>query len=204
LPYSSDIAKPLAPILYVIAGPNSAGKTTFASEYLPHFVNCPEFLNADLIAAGLSPISPESQDIRAGRLLLERMDELTAQRGSFGFENTLSGRTYFTRLGKMKSNGYQLVMFFLWLPSARVAVDRVANRVKQGGHSVAAEDVRRRYADGLRNLFPLYRPLFTKLRLCDATQLPLELIASEKRGRLLLRQENLYRQIRIQAENIGE
>jgi predicted ABC-type ATPase len=88
------MTKRVRPTVYVIAGPNGAGKTTFASEYLPRFVNCPEFLNADLIVAGLSPFAPETQNVRAGRLLLERMDELADQRATFGFETTLSGRVY--------------------------------------------------------------------------------------------------------------
>jgi hypothetical protein len=90
--------QPNPPTVYVIAGPNGAGKTTFASEFLPHFVKCREFLNADLIAAGLSPFAPEAQNVRAGRLLLERIRELAGERVDFGFETTLSGRTYVKRL----------------------------------------------------------------------------------------------------------
>src|SRR5439155_14228488 len=115
---------------YVIAGPNGAGKTTFASEFLPDFVQCREFLNADLIAAGLSPFAPESQNLRAGRLLLERIRELANTRADFGFETTLSGRTYVKLLGGMKASGYRIVLFFLWLPSAEMAIARVENRVK--------------------------------------------------------------------------
>lgn len=142
--------------VYVIAGPNGAGKTTFASEFLPDFVQCREFLNADLIAAGLSPFAPEAQNVRAGRLLLERIRELTEERADFGFETTLSGRTYIKLLGDMKARGYRVVLFFLWLPSAEMALARVENRVKQGGHHVPAEDISRRYEIGLRNLFQLY------------------------------------------------
>ncbi|MCA9096696.1 MAG: zeta toxin, partial [Planctomycetaceae bacterium] len=96
------------PTVYVIAGPNGAGKTTFATEFLPNFVDCREFLNADLIAAGLSPFAPESQNIKAGRLLLERMRELKAERKTFGFETTLSGRTYFKILRDLKDSGYRI------------------------------------------------------------------------------------------------
>jgi predicted ABC-type ATPase len=92
------------PVVYVIAGPNGAGETTFASEYLPDFVHCREFLNADLIAAGLSPFAPESQNVRAGRLLLERIRELANAQADVGFETTLSGRTYVQLLGSMKAN----------------------------------------------------------------------------------------------------
>jgi predicted ABC-type ATPase len=129
------------PMVYVIAGPNGAGKTTFASSFLPDFVKCNEFLNADLIAAGLSPFAPETQNLRAGRLLLQRIDELANQRADFSFETTLSGRTYLKLLSDMKASGYRVMLFFLWLPSAELAVARVANRVKQGGHNVPADDI---------------------------------------------------------------
>jgi predicted ABC-type ATPase len=102
------------PTAYVIAGPNGAGKTTFATEFLADFVNCREFLNADLLADGLSPFAPESQNIRAGRLLLERLHELREQQKDFGFETTLSGRSYAHLLQRMREDGYRLVLFFLW------------------------------------------------------------------------------------------
>src|SRR3954447_16330203 len=124
------------PTVYVIAGPNGAGKTTFATEFLPAFVQCREFVNADLIAAGLSPFAPETQAIRAGRLLLTRIKELSAPRQDFGFETTLAGRSYVKALKAMRADGYRLELFFLWLPSADLAVARVENRAIQGGHSV--------------------------------------------------------------------
>ena len=163
--------KPRPPTAYVIAGPNGAGKTTFASEFLPAFVRCREFLNADLIAAGLSPFAPETQNTRAGRLLLERIRELVAEQADFGFETTLAGRTYLKLLGDMKPSGYRVVMFFLWLPTADAAVRRVALRVKQGGHSVPPGDVRRRYRAGLRNFFELYRPILDGWWCYDASRL---------------------------------
>ena len=188
------------PTVYVIAGPNGAGKTTFASEFLPDFVKCREFLNADLIAAGLSPFAPETQNVRAGRLLLERIKELAAAGENFGFETTLSGLTQVKRLGAMKNDGYRIVMFFLWLPSPDLAVARVANRVRQGGHPVPEDDVRRRFAAGLRNLFRLYRPLVDAWWLYDASRLPPKLIAQEEGGKLILAQSKLYRRIEKTAE----
>ena len=122
------------PTVYVIAGPNGAGKTTFANEFLPDFVHCREFLNADLIAAGLSPFAPETQNVRAGRLLLTRIKELTAAKMSFGFETTLSGRGYVRMLTEMKRTGYRIVLFFLGLADVDVAIARVKNRVRQGVH----------------------------------------------------------------------
>lgn len=176
------------PTVYVIAGPNGAGKTTFASEFLPDFVDCREFLNADLIAAGLSPFAPETQNVRAGRLLLERIRELAEDEQDFGFETTLSGRSYARMLRQMKDNDYRVVLFFLWLPSADMAVSRVANRVRQGGHNVPEVDIRRRFDSGLRNLFHLYRPLADRWWLYDASRLPPSIIASEEDGTLTIQQ----------------
>jgi predicted ABC-type ATPase len=192
------------PTVYVIAGPNGAGKTTFAAKFLPAFVQCREFLNADLIAAGLSPFAPETQNMRAGRLLLERIRELADGRANFGFETTLSGRTYFKLLGELRAAGYRVELLFLWLPSAEVAVARVANRVKQGGHPVPAADVRRRYTAGLRNFFGLYRPILDGWRLYDASRLPPRQIAREEQGRLSIKQKRLYRRIERQAEEGNE
>jgi predicted ABC-type ATPase len=196
--------KPMPPIVYVIAGPNGAGKTTFASAFLPDFVQCREFLNADLIAAGLSPFAPETQNVRASRLVLERIRELADQRANFGFETTLSGRTYVKLLGDMRASGYRLVLFFLWLPSAEMAVTRVENRVKQGGHNVAADDVRRRYLTGLRKLFGLYRPIVDGWWLYDASRLPPKMIAKEEQGRPTIKLKRLYRRIEQQAREKHE
>src|SRR4051794_11262506 len=129
------MALDLEPTVYVIAGPNGAGKTTFATKFLPDFVQCREFVNADLIAAGLSPFAPETQAMRAGRLLLTRIKELSKARQNFGFETTLAGRSYAKVLSDLKAARYRLVLFFLWLPDADLAVARVANRVLQGGHT---------------------------------------------------------------------
>jgi predicted ABC-type ATPase len=186
--------------VYVIAGPNGAGKTTFATEFLPEFVRCNEFLNADLIAAGLSPFAPETQNLRAGRLLLERIEELAARKADFGFETTLAGRTYVKLLSDMRANGYRVVLFFLWLPHAELAVDRVANRVNQGGHNVPAHEIRRRYATGVQNLFRLYRPILDEWWLFDASRLPPELIALEQVGNMTINQESLFNQIERQTE----
>jgi predicted ABC-type ATPase len=189
------------PTVYVIAGPNGAGKTTFATEFLPDFVNCREFLNADLIAAGLSPFDPESQNVRAGRLLLERIHELREEQRDFGFETTLSGRTYARLLQQMQAQGYRVFLFFLWLPSADMAASRVANRVRQGGHNVPEDDIRRRYGAGQRNLFGLYRPLVDAWWLYDASHLPPSLIASEEAGHLTVVQTEQFENIQRSSED---
>jgi predicted ABC-type ATPase len=192
------------PTVYVIAGPNGAGKTTFASEFLPDFVQCREFLNADLIAAGLSPFDPESQKVRAGRLLLERIKELANQRLDFGFETTLAGRTYVKLLSDLRDKGYRAVMFYLWLPSAELAVARVANRVRQGGHHVPLDDIRRRYVSGLRNLTGLYRPILDGWWLYDASRLPPRLIAFQEGTTLTVKHNRLFGRIVQPTEETHE
>lgn len=192
------------PTVYVIAGPNGAGKTTFASTFLPDFVKCREFLNADLIAAGLSPFAPETQDLRAGRLLLERIRELSRQKASFGFETTLAGRSYAKLLTDLKTVGYRCVLIFLWLPNVEFALQRVANRVAQGGHRIPADVVRRRYDAGLRNLARLYRPVFDEWHLYDGQQMPPKLVAQQVQDTLDQIEETLYRKISLQLEAASE
>ncbi|MCW5234481.1 zeta toxin family protein [Verminephrobacter eiseniae] len=135
--------------IIIIAGPNGAGKTTFARSFLP--VYCPRFINADLIAAGLSPFAPEAEAVKAGRLMLREIAECTAQGESFAFETTLSGLSYLRHIREWKSLGYHVSLFFLTLPSAEMAIARVAERVKQGGHSIPEEVIRRRFISGRRN-----------------------------------------------------
>ena len=189
-----------APIVYVIAGPNGAGKTTFANEFLPGFVDCREFLNADLIAAGLSPFAPETQNFRAGRLLIDRIKELVQERQHFAFETTLSGRGYVRNLVEIKKKGYYIMLFFLWLPNADLAVARVSNRVQQGGHNIPEPVVRRRYKTGIRNLFQLYQPQVDAWWLYDASRLPPVVIAQEEDGELLAHNELLFQHIKRNEE----
>jgi len=153
--------------IVIIAGPNGAGKTTFAREFLPNEANCPEFINADLIAAGLSPFKPEAAAARAGRLMLAEMDERVRQRRSFAFETTLSGQTYARRISKWLLLGYHVKLIFLSLPSVEMAVARVAARVSQGGHNVPEEVIRRRFKAGLRNFDMVYKALVDAWTLYD-------------------------------------
>jgi len=168
------------PRIYVIAGPNGAGKTTFASRFLPEYVHCTEFLNADLIAAGLSPFAPESQNARASELMLERMDTLIEKRATFSFETTLAARSYSQKIIGWRESGYYVHLFFLWLPSADMAVARVANRVIQGGHGLPEETIRQRYARGIGNFHDLYRPVVDQWSCFDGSRLPPRLIAQSE------------------------
>ena len=145
------------PKIVVIAGPNGAGKTTFARAFLPHEAQCPHFINADLIAAGLSPFAPEAAAIKAGRLMLIEIASYAARRESFGFETTLSGLGYLRHIRAWKASGYHVSLFFLGLPSVDLAIARVAERVRQGGHDIPENVIRRRFEAGLRNFEQHYR-----------------------------------------------
>jgi predicted ABC-type ATPase len=161
----------MGPNAYIIAGSNGAGKTTFVREFLPRYVHCREFLNADLLAAGLSPFDPDTAAVAAGRVLLTRMKELIRQGRDFGFETTLAGKTYQPILRDMKRRGYRLRLFYLWLPTVEMAISRVAHRVEEGGHNVPEVVIRRRFNLGARNLITLYLPLFDLWMLFDSSML---------------------------------
>lgn len=143
--------------IVIIAGPNGAGKTTFAREFLPNEGNCPTFINADLIAAGISPFAPESVSIRAGRLMLDEIDDRVRNRKSFAFETTLSGRSYLHKIRQWQELGYHVKLLFLSLPNADVAIARVAARVSQGGHNIPENIIRRRFDTGLKNFDTMYK-----------------------------------------------
>lgn len=149
-------------VCYIVAGPNGAGKTTFAAVYLPKEARCFNFINADLIAAGISPLRPEDAGLEAGRILLAKMDSFISEGVSFGFESTLSGTAYAKRVSAMKSAGYRIVIFYLKIASSVLAVARVKERVKEGGHNVPEKDVLRRFDKSWTNFCEIYRPLADK------------------------------------------
>ncbi len=146
-----------SPRCIVIAGPNGAGKTTFAREYLPKDAGVIHFVNADLLAAGLSPLSPESAVLAAGRWFLMELDRLSKARLDFAFESTLSGLTYLGRLKRWKAAGYRIEIIYLRLATPQLALHRIAARVKQGGHNVPRADVLRRFDRGWKNFMTAYR-----------------------------------------------
>jgi predicted ABC-type ATPase len=147
------------PRCIVIAGPNGAGKTTFAREYLPKVVAVARFVNADLIAGGLSPLDPSLAQVAAGRMVLQEIDRLAAARADFAFETTLSGLTYVRRLTTWKQAGYRVEIVYLRLRSPQLALRRIAARVRQGGHDVPQADVIRRFERGWANFRHAYQPL---------------------------------------------
>jgi len=159
--------KGAAPIVVVLAGPNGAGKSTAAPRLLKGSLGVVEFINADLIARGLSPFDPEGAALAASGVMLERMEALADRGVSFGLESTLAARSLAPRLQNLITRGYEFHLVFLHLPSADLAVARVADRVRLGGHDVPEMTIRRRYESGLRNFFSLYQPIATSWRILD-------------------------------------
>jgi len=145
--------------ILIIAGPNGAGKTTFARSFLPLEAQCPRFINADLIAAGLAPFAPETAAIKAGRLMLDEIASCVSKGESFAFETTLSGLGYLAHIKAWRAAGYHVSLFFLALPDAEAAIARVAERVRQGGHDIPEAVIRRRFTTGLRNFENAYKPV---------------------------------------------
>ncbi len=143
--------------ILMIAGPNGAGKTTFARSFLPAEAQCLRFINADLIAAGLSPFAPDVAAFRAGRIMLEEIATCVSRGESFAFETTLSGLSYLRHIREWRKLGYHVSLFFLCLPDAETAIARVAERVRQGGHNIPEPVIRRRFAAGLKNLERAYK-----------------------------------------------
>jgi predicted ABC-type ATPase len=163
--------------IVIIAGPNGAGKTTFAREFLPNEAGCPIFINADLIAAGLSPFAPELAAMKAGRLMLEAIAEHVAKGESFAFETTLSGLTYARMIPHWRQAGYVVKLIFLSLPDAEMSLTRVASRVSQGGHNVPEAVVRRRFAAGIEHFHSRYKSLVDFWQLYGNASTPPVLIA---------------------------
>lgn len=169
------------PRVIIIAGPNGAGKTTFAREFLPAEAACPIFVNADLIAAGIAPFAPEAASLQAGRLMLQELARHFAARTSFAFETTLSGRGYLRLIKEWQKAGYRVKLIFLQLANADEAVARVAQRVKQGGHHIPEDVIRRRHIAGKENFQKLYAPLVDAWALYDnAGEVPILIDWSEQ------------------------
>ncbi|MBS1645191.1 MAG: zeta toxin family protein [Bacteroidetes bacterium] len=145
--------------LYIIAGCNGAGKTTASFTILPEIIECREFVNADEIAKGLSPFQPENVAFEAGRIMLNRINELLEQEESFAFETTLATRSYKQKIEEAKRNGFTITLLFFWLQQVALAKERVRIRVSEGGHNIEPDVIERRYIKGVKNLFDIYLPL---------------------------------------------
>jgi len=188
------------PTLYVIAGPNGVGKTTFADRYLPDEAKQLEFVNADLIARGLSPYDPDSVAIEAGRIALKRIRELIEHRIGFTWETTMSGKTAAVWLREAKKRGFVLKAYFLWVREPETTIRRIRQRVAEGGHNIPEEGSRRRFFKTIQNFFTIYRPLMTSWQLFQNELAGTRLVAVEKGGRLVLRDRIRFAQILSEAE----
>lgn len=172
------------PNLFIIAGPNGAGKTTYVKRFLAQEVRCLQFVNADLIAAGLSPFAPDKAAFDAGRIMLKRLRDLFVRREDFSFETTLTGFGYTHLLREMREAGYRIRLDFLWVPSLEITRARVKQRVKKGGHDVPDEVQQRRFGKGLRLLLEHYRALADDWRIYDNTSQNPHLVVAGQDGRL--------------------
>lgn len=181
--------------VYIIAGPNGSGKTTFAKKFLPDYAKCPNFVNADLIAQGLSPFSPRLAAMKAGRLVLEQIHGLAEKNLDFAFETTLAGKSYLSFLVGLKNKNYSIHLFFLWVPNPELALARIKERVADGGHDVPVADVRRRFHRGIYNLFKFYKPILDSWMLFNNSGTTPTLIAEERERKLSIIDKDLFGRI---------
>jgi len=163
--------------LFIISGCNGAGKTTASYTILPEILNCKDFVNADEIAKGLSPFNPDSEAIQAGRLMTERIHKLIEQGQDFAFETTLATKSYKNLIIKAKKKGYYVTLLFFWLRTPDLAVKRVETRVKEGGHNIPENVIRRRYENGLKNFYNIFEPIVDEWMFIDNSGEPYEIIA---------------------------
>ena len=153
--------------LYIIAGCNGAGKTTASFTILPEILNCKEFVNADEIAKGLSPFQPEKVAFEAGRIMLNRIKELLDENENFAFETTLATKSYKFKVAEAQRKGYNVTLLFFWLQNVDLAIERVKTRVLEGGHNIETDVIKRRYSNGIRNLFDIYISIVDEVLIFD-------------------------------------
>ena len=182
--------------LYIIAGCNGAGKTSASVTILPEILHCKEFVNADAIAKGISPFNPESVAVEAGRLMLQRIDFLLNGDSSFAIETTLATRSYSNLVRRAQQRGFLVQLLFFWLPSPEYAVERVAQRVSEGGHNIPNDVIVRRYFAGIKNLFDIYMPIVDSWMIIDNSVNPRVKIAKMNRGIMVVFDEKKYNSIK--------
>lgn len=182
--------------LYIIAGCNGAGKTTASYSILPEILDCKEFVNADEIAKGLSPFQPEKASFEAGRIMLNRIDELLHKEVDFAFETTLSAKSYISIVKKAQSQGYFVTLIFFWLNSIELAKQRVRIRVNEGGHNIPEDVIERRYIRGIKNFFNIYLQKCDNVMLFDnSNRLPILIAEKEISEEIQIINENLFHEI---------
>jgi len=189
------------PTCLIIAGPNGSGKTTFATDFLPLYMECRNFVNPDLLARAFSPFNPDAAILKAAKTTLEIIDENIAAQRDFAFETTLSGRSYALKIRQMKNAGFTVTMVYLWMPSPELSLQRIRERVSQGGHDVPEQDVIRRFGRSLTNLFTLYRPLLDNLWFFDNSADTPRLVFKDIGGTTCITDDGLYSRLTKEIEN---
>ena len=177
---------------YIIAGPNGAGKTTFALQYLPQLTNCNNFINADMIAAGLSPLAPDKSQIKAARLFLSEIKKYTSKTQTFAFETTLSGKSYHNMIKKMQKENWKIELIYLWIPSIAFSALRVQERVQEGGHNIPRDAIERRYSKSIKNLLHLYMPICDHVLCFDNSTPDLHIIFEKDKKGIIVQKEEIY------------
>lgn len=165
--------------LFIIAGCNGAGKTTASFTILPDILNCKEFVNADEIAKGLSPFQPEKVSFEAGRIMLQRINDLLESDDNFAFETTLATKSYKSKIINARSKNYNVTLLFFWLQNVELAIERVKTRVLEGGHNIEIDVIKRRYLNGIKNLFEIYFPIVDEAMVFDNSEGKYDLIAEK-------------------------
>lgn len=191
------------PTCTIIAGPNGAGKTTFAMEFLPK-TDCHVFLNADMIAAGLSPFRAEEKQLEAGKLFLREIKQAIQERENFAFETTLSGKSHLARVRRMLEDGWCVNLIYLWIPGVATSLSRVRQRVRQGGHNIPERDIRRRYHKSLKNLLEHYAPLCNEARCIDNSTRDRRLIFRQEGKNVTVVNIELFETLREAANMTGQ
>ena len=182
--------------LNIISGCNGSGKTTASYTILPEMLDCNEFVNADEIAKGLSPFNPDEVAIKAGRLMLTRIDELMEKGVDFAFETTLATRTYINTVKKAQEKGYLVTVLYFWLNSPELAVERVRIRVKEGGHNIPEKTIRRRYDLGISNMFNLYIPIADYWMFIDNSKTPFEILAEGQKEKEVVKNKMIWNKLK--------
>ena len=191
-----DKQRQMSKSLYIISGCNGAGKTTASYTVLPEILDCREFVNADEIARGLSPFNPEGMAIKAGRLMLKRIEELLTKEETFSIETTLATKSYLNLVHRAQSKGYRVNILFFWLRTPELAIQRVAERVQHGGHNIPEDVIRRRYLAGITNLFRLFISEVDYWGIYDNSEQPRIKIASGNKGKEIeIFDKKLYKSI---------